>query len=163
MGSLRNLLNQFIKNERIRSFVFWFSSWVVIDQVLKLVLFAKRYPQAYFHFGNDRVLGFQQFENLQFAFSLPLPLPIIYLIYFIALAFLIYYFCKNFNLLNQFQLIAWTAILAGALSNVFERVIRGSVRDYFFVYGGGILNFADLCILGGVIAFFILEYRTKKL
>lgn len=45
--------------------------------------------------------------------------------------------------------LAWTLVFAGAISNVTERVVLGYVRDFIFIFGG-ILNLADLYILGGV-------------
>lgn len=42
-------------------------------------------------------------------------------------------------------------IIAGALSNFFDRLIHGGVVDYLVVPWGGIINLADILIFFGVI------------
>jgi signal peptidase II len=89
------------------------------------------------------------FRNYNFAFSLLLPQAVMYGIYACVLILVIIYLTKRFWQLWPLQRLAWSLILAGALSNVGERVVLGYVRDFIPLFGG-ILNMADLLILGGV-------------
>jgi signal peptidase II len=110
-------------------------SLILIDQLSKLAV---------------SKLGWSIFLNDQFAFSLPVPIVLMFAIYLLVLSgslFYIYKFWKNFS--SQ-QKLAWTLVVAGGLSNVVERIFLGSVRD-FIPLAGGMLNFADFYILIGLV------------
>lgn len=114
-------------------------SLILIDQLSKLAV---------------SKLGWSIFLNDQFAFSLPVPTVLMFAIYFLVLSgsfFYIYKFWKNFS--DQ-QKLAWTLVVAGGLSNVVERIFLGSVRD-FIPLAGGMLNFADLYILIGLVSLLV--------
>jgi lipoprotein signal peptidase len=104
---------------------------IAIDQVIKL---AVRSP----------------FRNYDFAFSISLPLPVIYTIYFLVLVAVIIFIVKQNSRLDNTQRFAWSLVLAGALSNVGERIVLGYVRDYLYIFGG-ILNAADFMIIVGIL------------
>ena len=52
-------------------------------------------------------------------------------------------------------------ILAGAISNIIDRIVYKGVVDYIFVPWGGIINLADVMIFVGVVLL-ILESQTGK-
>src|SRR5262245_36104326 len=87
--------------------------------------------------------------NNAFAFSLPVPLLLMYLVYGAVLVVIVHYVYKNFSRLSSFALFGWMLILAGGLSNIGERIILGSVRDFIPLLGGT-LNLADLFIIAGI-------------
>jgi signal peptidase II len=154
-------INSIFKNERVKSFVFWCAGLIVLDQIFKLVIFSILNTEQIFSVGDQGVIGIKLFENAHFAFSLPLPIYVIYLIYFLALLLISIYVVKHFNLFLKKELFAWLLIFAGAISNIAERIIRGSVRDYLYIYGDGILNLADLYILFGILSLLYLEIKPK--
>lgn len=161
MGRQSDIKNIF-QNERVRSFVFWFVGLVVLDQLIKFLAFHYLKSSLYFFVSDERVLGLQLFKNYNFAFSLPLSQVIIFLIYGIVLAVLIWYVKKNFNVLNAKSFFAWTLILGGAISNILERIVSGYVKDFIFLLGGGIFNFADFYILLGIAILFFIELNRKN-
>jgi lipoprotein signal peptidase len=128
------------KNEKLNYlfFVFLFAVLVVIDQLTKN--FAKNI-----------------FENHKFAFSLPLPIWLIYIVYAIVLCAMIIYYAKNYQHFTNQQSLAWTLIFAGAASNILERVILGYVKDWIYILTG-IFNFADGYIIAGML---LLLFQSK--
>lgn len=132
------------------SFVFWWAlglGLLALDQISKLLVFA--WPQK--SVSGFRILALRQFQNFHFAFSLPLPKALMYFIYIFGLAAAGGFFWHRRKQLSSRQQIAWTLIFTGALANVGERLIYGYVRDFIYVFYGGILNFADLYIILGII------------
>lgn len=96
----------------------------------------------------------RKFLNYNFAFSLPLPVWLMYVIYVLALGGISYYLFKNYYRQNFLAKISWTLILAGGLCNIVERIFLGYVRDFIFVkfYSWtGIYNLADFYIILGIV------------
>lgn len=118
--------------------MFWFAitaTLIVIDQLTKLMA---------------TQLGWSIFYNDQFAFSLPVPTFIMYLIYASVLIGMTAYVYKKRFSFNSMQKLAWTFVYAGGLSNIVERIIFGHVKD-FIPIANGILNLADFFILTGLV------------
>jgi len=121
-------------SNKFLAFVFLFVSLILIDQGFKQ-------------------LASNVFFNQNFAFSLPLPTWLMYIIYTVILVWLIYYLGKNFYKISLGSKLAFTLILAGAFSNVSERLILGGVRDFIFISLAGltgVYNLADGYIILGV-------------
>jgi len=99
-------------------------------------------------------LAVRVFKNSAFAFSLPVPPALIYLIYFIVVAGMIYYVLKNHHRFSFASKVAWTLIFAGAASNIGERILLGYVRDFIYISfykWTGVYNAADGYIIAGII------------
>lgn len=90
------------------------------------------------------------FLNDQFAFSLPIPTPIMYGIYSIVLIGITIYVVRMWHRLSVMQKFAWSFVYAGGISNVFERIAFGHVKD-FIPIANGMLNIADFFILFGLV------------
>src|ERR1700722_5314878 len=69
------------------------------------------------------------FRNYVFAFSIPLPEPLIYIVYAIVLAAMVYYLINYHRQLSFLQKSAWLLIFTGAFLNIGERIYLGYVRD----------------------------------
>jgi signal peptidase II len=107
----------------------------------------------------------RQFHNAAFAFSLPVPVSLIYLIYVLVLGAMVYYLIKNYQRLPFASKLAWLIIFAGAISNIGERVMLGYVRDFIFIIfyrWTGVYNLADGYILLGIIILFINPNNNSK-
>lgn len=143
------------KNERdfLSSFVFWFITEVVLiaaAQIASSLLFG-------LHFGSGQVRLFP-FRNYQFAFSLPVPVGIMFGLYSCIIVGCAWYVIKNWTMLGIGERCAWFLIGAGAFSNIFERLLYGYVRDYVYVLSG-IFNIADGYILLGIVLLLLLSRR----
>jgi signal peptidase II len=151
------------KNERMRSFVFWFAVLIGTDQVLKYFVFKHATPPLLLFIGPTPVVGLQQFYNFNFAFSIPLPSVMMYMVYAVVVTLIGLYLRKNFGSFNKISTIAWALIVAGALSNIVERIALGYVRDFLYIVGGGVLNTADVFIIVGIVVLLVVEYQQKHL
>lgn len=62
--------------------------------------------------------------------------------------------------------IAYSLIIAGAIGNLYDRIVYGYVIDfidiYIFKYDFAVFNIADVCIFLGVFIFLYFEYFIKK-
>ncbi len=88
------------------------------------------------------------FRNYDFAFSLVLPQALMYLIYLLLIVLLGFWFFKKVDK-KAIHKLSFVLILAGALSNVVERIASGYVIDFIHIHTG-VLNLADFFILMGV-------------
>ncbi len=131
--------NQKNKTERYENtFGFWFAVvfvLIVIDQITKW-------------YAQENLASL--FLNNQFAFSIPLSVPIMYALYTIVLSVVIHYLYKNWKQISIIAQLGWSCILAGGLSNIGERIVLGHVRDFIPLFNG-VFNLADVFIIAGVI------------
>ena len=104
----------------------------------------------------------RQFLNYNFAFSVPVPIFLMYIIYAAVIGGMIYYVLKNRQTFSFLTKSAWTLIFAGAVSNIGERIILGYVRDFIYISfykWTGVYNVADFYIILGIV---ILLLSKKK-
>ncbi len=105
-------------------------------------------------------LSFELHTNTGVAFSLGSEQNLFWFI--LIVAFIIGYFI--FKLIQQkrfFEAAALGAVLLGALSNIYDRIVYGSVIDYFSFLSINVFNLADASIVIGALIF-IIQSRTKK-
>lgn len=103
------------------------------------------------------------FKNAAFAFSLPVWVPLIYLIYFAVILGMTYYVLKNYRQFSFLTKLAWVLIFAGAASNIGERIVLGHVRDFIYISfykWTGVYNLADGYIIVGIILLLLNSTRV---
>jgi len=130
------------------SFGFWFAItllFIFIDQASKW-------------YASNNVPAI--FLNDRFAFSIPLPVFLMYGLYLAVFLFVGNYLYKARQSLTSFEKYGWCLILAGGLSNLGERLVLGHVRDFIPILNG-ILNFADFFIIFGLVMV-LLSQRHQK-
>ena|SRR5581483_11205449 len=143
---MESLAQNFKSGKGFAFFAFLFVLLIVVDQVAKKN-------------------ALDVFRNANFAFSLPLPVWLMYAVYFLVLGGLIFYAFKNYRRLNNLSFLGLTFIFAGALSNIFERIFLGSVRDFIhivFYRWVGIYNFADFYIIIGILVLLFADTKSKN-
>ena len=69
--------------------------------------------------------------------------------------------------IDKLSLIAFSSIVGGGIANVYDRIIYGSVTDFFYIdLGGvfktGIFNMADLSVTMGMILLLLAGFTNKK-
>ena len=68
--------------------------------------------------------------------------------------------------LNKWMLLAFAFVIGGGLGNLIDRIILGSVTDFFQIRAGifktGIFNVADMAVTFGVILILLLNISRKK-
>lgn len=130
---------------------------LALDRLLKFTAFKQSLLSMgeTLHFG---VLSFTPFLNNRLAFSLPLPLAVIIILSFGIITLLTVYF---FKLQNFPERLALLFIIAGALSNLFDRLAYHAVIDYLSVLPNGFFNIADLMIGGGIVALLLTTHNKR--
>ena len=143
------------QQENARKYFSWgvfLLSGIFLDQIFKYLFFGLVVIDK-----QPKYFGIKLFTNYNFAFSLPLPSQIIYSLYFVVLFGILFYLYKK-NILSTLEKTAWGLILAGAISNIGERIYFGYVRDFIYIFSG-IFNLADFYILFGMI---VLLFQTER-
>lgn len=84
----------------------------------------------------------------------------------LVLGFVLYYILKN-KTLDRLSLIGFCFILGGGIANVYDRIVYGSVTDFFHIdFGGmfrtGIFNVADMSVTSGMIMLLVASFIQKK-
>ncbi len=84
----------------------------------------------------------------------------------IVLGFVILHLFKEKNM-DSLTLIGFACIIGGGIANVFDRIIYGSVTDFFYIdLGGifrtGIFNMADMSVTSGMILILWTSFIHKK-
>ncbi|NTV80590.1 MAG: signal peptidase II [Candidatus Aminicenantes bacterium] len=81
-----------------------------------------------------------------------------------ALAMVVYYFIKT-PASDKLMKVSLTLIMAGALGNQFDRLVRGHVIDFLDFYVGKahwpFFNAADSCITVGALLMLLILFRRK--
>ena len=81
-----------------------------------------------------------------------------------ALAMVVYYFIKT-PASDKLMKVSLTLIMAGALGNQFDRLVRGHVIDFLDFYVGKahwpFFNVADSCITVGALLMLVILFRRK--
>jgi len=140
--------NEYLNERSVRkSFVLFFiiACGILIDQYIKFFIFAEKFSSGLI----------THFKNYQFAFSIPLPIWMIYFLYIVVLAVAARILFKKFAAVGKLELIGWGLLFAGGLSNLGERILLGYVRDYFLIFNG-IFNLADFFIIVGILILILL-------
>lgn len=150
---------------------------IAIDQVSKVLVRAYVEPQTDLQRG-DRIsligdafimmnventgaflgMGSDLNPTLRLIFLLILPI--------LVLGFVLRYVVKDQSL-DNLSLFAFSSIIGGGIANVFDRIVYGSVTDFFFIdLGGmfktGIFNMADLSVTTGMIILVLISFKKKK-
>lgn len=157
-----------IIRERLRPFLGTIFGVGVVDQLVKALARAKlpgRLPQEWL----GGVVRIEYAENRGAFLSLGANLPdsvragLLIGLTLVGLVALAIYVLRS-AALDRAHVLAASLLTAGGLSNLVDRVARsGVVTDYISMGVGplrtGIFNVADVCILAGAIALFILSFR----
>ncbi len=96
--------------------------------------------------------------TLRIIFLLILPI--------LVLGFVLRYILKD-KTLDNWSLFAFASIIGGGIANVFDRIVYGSVTDFFYIkltdlLRTGIFNVADLSVTTGMIILVFISFRKKK-
>tara|TARA_R110002050_G_scaffold184989_3_gene318812 strand:+ start:50777 stop:51265 length:489 start_codon:yes stop_codon:yes gene_type:complete len=144
---------------------------IVIDQISKVIV--RKYVDSkevihvigeYFSLHNvenkGAFLGMGSELNPTLRIVLLLILPII------VLGYILRYILKDKSL-DNWSLFAFASIIGGGIANVFDRVVFGSVTDFFYIritdlLRTGIFNMADLSVTTGMIILVIASFKKKK-
>lgn len=144
---------------------------IAIDQISKVIVRANIDPTDRIHVIGETFLmmnventgaflgmGSDMNPTLKFIFLLILPI--------LVLGYLIYYILTNKSL-DRLSLVALSCIAGGGIANVYDRIVYGSVTDFFHLdFGGvfrtGIFNVADMSVTFGMLVLLYTMLFSKK-
>ena len=130
--------------------------FLCLDQILKYL--ARTNSDFSFYIWKNWI-GWEYLANPGIAFSLPVPNWLVVLVTpFILLGIILWFFKKSKVVSCQLSVVL---ILAGALSNYIDRILFGVTIDYFRILTG-VINLADVMIVGGVGLLLVKSYKVKK-
>jgi len=110
------------------------------------------------------VFKFRFSPNAGIAFSLQLKEALIYLFIILILICLLYFLFKSYRQQKWLYVFCFTLILAGAISNLIDRISFGFVIDYFDLQYFTVFNLADIMIVAGALTlvFSNIDLSRKK-
>ncbi len=134
------------------SIYLWVVLLIIIDQITKIVIInnIKNNPVVII----KDFLKFTYCENKGVAFSIgDGHVPIFIVINILMICALIFVYEKNNKSFNRLSKIFFTMVIAGGISNLIDRIIRGFVVDFINVnelFQFAIFNVADIFIVLGI-------------
>ena len=132
---------------------------IISDQVSKR--FILKNPDTFRDFSIENFLQITLSKNYGLAFGINVGYCVLYLLIAIIILFLLNLLRKGYQQNNFVKILIITIILAGAISNLIDRILLGYVVDFINVPWFSIFNFADICIVLGI-AFLAKEELFKK-
>ena len=135
-----------MKNKTLKMLIIIAIVLIVVDQLIKILsIQLLKNP-----IGND-LFGLELVHNTGMAFGFnDGNIKNIILTTFVLLV--IFNFIKNqIERIDRKTTIALSFVIAGGISNLIDRIFRGSVIDFIKIYKIPNFNFADICIVIGVI------------
>lgn len=150
---------------------------IAIDQISKILVRANIQPRTEITIGerisligdnfimmnvenSGAFLGMGSDLNPTLRIILLLILPIL------VLGFVLRHIFKD-KTLDNWSLFSFASIIGGGLANVYDRIMYGSVTDFFYIdLGGvfrtGIFNMADMSVTTGMIILLFVSFKKKE-
>ncbi len=144
-----------MKNKSHLTIIFCGGIFLFIDQILKY------YSQQQWNepILANKFFGWQPYLNYGAAFGLPVPNWLIILFTIPIILIITYLFLLEKKLVNLY---GYILILAGSLSNLFDRLYYRAVIDYW-QFTTGIINLADVMIVAGITLIILTNKQYLKI
>lgn len=102
------------------------------------------------------------YRNINIAFGIHLPLPLLYSLIILILFLLISFSARAYRQ-KDVWLIFWLGlIIAGALGNLLDRLFYGQVIDFLEVPFWSVFNLADAFIVLGLLGWLVKKLKNKN-
>ena len=144
---------------------------IAIDQISKVLVRAYVEPGSqtkiisnYFTLHNVENIG--AFLGMGSSLNPTLKLILLLILPIVVLGFVLIHILKNKDL-DRLSLIAFSIIVGGGIANVYDRIVYGSVTDFFYMkltdtLHTGIFNVADLFVTTGMIMLLVVSFKKKR-
>lgn len=133
------------------------------DRLTKWLAF--KIPEAGIFLWSKNFCGLRFYKNLYLIFNIKLPESLMYALIAVILAVLIFLLTRNYRQKKYFLIFCLSLIVAGAISNLIDRLAFGYVIDFIIFFDYSIFNLSDVYIVAGVglILIWELVYSPKKI
>jgi len=128
---------------------------ILLDQITKLVFSSRD-----FFFWAMRV---HLVKNFGLGFSLNFGLLTNLIVIIFALLFFVYYYFSHRRELSWPGKIAFVLVLAGAVSNIADRLYLGYVRDFLDLGLGFTFNLADVMVVAGLVIILLFQVHASPM
>lgn len=132
---------------------------LILDQVSKSL--AVQYVQQPFFIIPD-FFSFEYHENTGIAFSLPAPQLFIIIATCALIAIGIYFAQKELNFQKPLTQILFGISCGGAIGNLIDRILFGSVRDFIAIGSYPVFNIADMGLTIGILGIVFFARQLSK-
>lgn len=131
---------------------------ILIDQISKVIIQYK-YKEP---IGND-IIGITLVENTGMAFGMNDGNTKNIILTSLILLIIINFIRNQKNRIDKKTAIAISLILAGGISNLIDRIIRGGILDFIKIKNFAIFNIADIYIFVGwiLLIVFLIKFNKK--
>lgn len=130
------------------------------DRVTKWSAF--KIPEEGVFLWSENFCGLRLYKNFNLIFNISLPAVLMYGLITAILAALLWLLVKNYAQKKYFLVLCLSLIIAGAVSNLADRLIFGYVVDFISFFDYSIFNLSDVYIVGGTGLILIGEFKRKK-
>ena len=130
----------------------------LIDEVFKYLALSRLPEEGSLLIGKVFALGIH--KNYGIAFDIPFARELTIFITVLLVALFIHGAIKFYKTIPTYTL-ASMLIVAGALGNLFDRIVYGFTVDYMILFSRSAINISDLLIITGV-AMVLLGTRKKQ-
>lgn len=129
--------------------------------------FSKNYilknPNAFQDFSIKNLLQITLSRNYNLALGIKINSILLYVLILSAIFLLSYFLYKNYQKWNFTNILIITIVLCGAISNLLDRILYGSVIDFISVPWFSVFNFADCYITVGIFTLAVRSYFKKEI
>lgn len=108
------------------------------------------------------LLQLRYIGNERFAFYFSVHPGVLYSITIIVLLLFVYLGYQEYLAKHQWNVGIMLVVFVGAFSNLLDRIYYGAVIDFIDVPFWSVFNLADIYIVGGVLAVFLLMARKEE-
>lgn len=134
----------------------------LVDRVLK-IYFQKNPYEVFAEGFLNNMLSFHFESNPGIAFGIPVNAGLLLALIFFIMLFLSSVILGEYKKNNFLEVFSLGLVMAGALSNLIDRLRFGYVVDYIDVTFFTVFNLADAMITVGVVIFAIAVFSSKDL
>ena len=133
-------------------------SLILIDQISKIVV-----KQNFTHPIEKGIFGINLIENTGMAFGFKNGNTKNIILTSLILLIIINFIRNQKDRIDEHTAVAISMILAGGISNLIDRIIRGGVVDFISLKNFAILNIADCYIVVGwiLLIIFLIQFNKK--
>lgn len=151
-------------NKKISTVIIFSVGFFILDRILKQLFLGFLRTDSWEFLSGWFSLGF--YKNYGIAFGILLPQPLIIVLSVLILVFITWLIIGILIKKELMLAVALIFILAGAVSNLWDRIVYGFVIDYFNFSGLTVFNLADCLISMGVLILllnYLLCYNKEKI
>ena len=155
--------NFFLRSKKYKFEIIVFLAVLFLDQITKMLTLKFLLPK-----GSVSILPFFSLtyvENTGSAFGLFQNANLFLLVVSFLILFFMIKWRKDIISLGNWARFGYVMIFAGALGNIFDRIILGHVVDFLDFHVWPVFNIADsaICVGAAFIAFNVLRFKKKEI